>query len=116
VSETIRVISIIGRFLEHDRVFFFEHGGEPKLFMGSADWRPRNLDRRVEAMVPIEDFKTATYLRGLLDLYLSDNRQAWELQSAGDYIQRQPKPEEPECSTHQMLMQLAQQRSPQLSL
>lgn len=111
ISENIRVISIIGLFLEHDRIFYFHNDGNPKVYIGSADWRPRNLDRRVEAVVPIEDPILAGRLREMLDLCLSDNRQAWDLQPDGQFIQRRPAEGEPERSVHQLLMQTAVQSS-----
>ena len=107
VSENIRVISIIGRYLEHSRIFYFHNGGKAEVYIGSADWMPRNLDRRVEAVTPIEDADIAKYLKELLDLMLSDNRQAWELQADGQYVQRHPAPDEPEHSTHSILMERA---------
>jgi polyphosphate kinase len=111
ISENIRVISLIGLFLEHDRIFYFHNDGNPKVYIGSADWRPRNLDRRVEAVVPIEDPILAGRLREMLDLCLSDNRQAWDLQADGQFIQRRPAEGEPERSVHQLLMQTAVQSS-----
>jgi polyphosphate kinase len=109
ISENIRVISIIGLFLEHDRIFYFHNDGNPKVYIGSADWRPRNLDRRVEAVVPIEDPILAGRLRELLDLCLADNRRAWDLQADGQFIQRRPAEGEPERSIHQLLMTTALQ-------
>ena len=76
VSERIRVISIVGRFLEHSRVQYFANAGRPEYYFGSADWMPRNLDRRVEAMVPIEDASLHRQLHAVLEVYLADNRQA----------------------------------------
>jgi polyphosphate kinase len=90
VSERVRVTSIIGRFLEHSRVLYFANGGVPEYYLGSADWMPRNLDRRVEVMVPIEDRTLHKPLQALLDVYLEDNRQAWELSSDGVYRRRTP--------------------------
>ncbi len=90
VSERIRVISIIGRFLEHSRVQYFANGGTPEYYFGSADWMPRNLDRRVEAMAPVEDAQWHRRLQSLLETCLSDNRQSWELQSDGRYCRREP--------------------------
>ncbi len=104
VSENIRVISIIGRFLEHSRVFHFHNGGSDRYYIGSADWMPRNLDRRVEALVPIEDPALQTELSYILETCLQDNRQAWEMQSDGTYLERQPKKGEPKRSTHKILM------------
>ncbi|MGF1602836.1 MAG: polyphosphate kinase 1 [Thermosynechococcaceae cyanobacterium] len=110
VSENIRVISIIGRFLEHDRIFYFENQGDPTVLIGSADWRARNLDRRVEAVVPIEDPKLIDRLYQLLQQMLADTRQAWDLQPDGDYIQRQPKEDDP--GIHIRLMEKALKASP----
>jgi len=107
ISENIRVISIIGRFLEHSRIFYFHNDGCDRYYIGSADWMPRNLDRRVEALVPIEDPSLQKELNQLLDICLQDNRQAWEMQSDGTYQQRQPKADEPERSTHKTLMTMA---------
>lgn len=108
ISDNIRVMSTIGRFLEHERIFYFHNNGRPKVFMGSADWRTRNLERRVEAVVPIEDPDLAIQIRELLDLYLSDNRHAWDLQPDGQYIQRRPAENEAERSAHRLLMKMAQ--------
>jgi polyphosphate kinase len=108
LSDNIRVMSIIGRFLEHERIFYFHNNGRPKVFIGSADWRTRNLDRRVEAVVPIEDPDLAMQIRELLDLYLTDNRHAWDLQPDGQYIQRRPAENESERSAHRLLMKMAQ--------
>lgn len=109
VSENIRVISIIGRYLEHSRIFYFHNNGQPEVFIGSADWMSRNLDRRVEAITPVEDPGLAKQLREILDIFLSDNRQAWELQADGSYIQRHPSKEQPELSAQNILMEQALQ-------
>jgi polyphosphate kinase len=90
VSENIRVMSIVGRFLEHSRVYYFANGGEEEYYFGSADWMTRNFDRRVEAVAPVEDVSLHERLRSLLDTFLTDNRQAWELHSDGSYVQRSP--------------------------
>jgi polyphosphate kinase len=103
ISENIRVISIIGRFLEHSRIFWFGNHGQPEVFIGSADWMRRNLDRRVEAITPIEDPEIAQELHTILDIMLTDNRQTWELQSDGRYLQRQPN-DQPEQSSQAILM------------
>ncbi len=109
VSENIRVISIVGRYLEHSRIFWFQNNGKPEVFIGSADWMPRNLDRRVEAVTPVEDLENATKLKTFLDIFLADNRQAWDLQSDGSYIQRHPTEDSPERSAQRILMEMAQQ-------
>ena len=93
VSDHIRVLSIVGRFLEHSRVFYFANSGEEEFYFGSADWMPRNFDRRVEAVTPVEDMTLHPRLRSLLDTCLSDNRQAWDLHADGSYVQRQPNGE-----------------------
>jgi polyphosphate kinase len=103
VSDHIRVISIVGRFLEHSRVFYFANGGDNEYFIGSADWMPRNLDRRVEAITPVEDKALHPRLRCVLETCLADNRQAWELLPDGRYVQRESG-EEPERGTHRLLL------------
>jgi polyphosphate kinase len=105
VSDSIRVISVVGRFLEHSRAFYFLNGGEEEVYIGSADWMPRNLDRRIEAVTPIESPAHRQALRDLLLLMWEDNRQAWELQSDGTYVQRRPSPSEGERATHRTLIE-----------
>lgn len=107
VSDNIRVISIVGRFLEHSRIFYFHNQGQEEVFIGSADWMPRNLDRRVEAVVPIEDPDLKKDLQEILGVMLSDNRHAWELQHNGRYIQRRPAAGCPELSSQKILMEMA---------
>jgi len=86
VSDQITVRSIVGRFLEHSRIFWFDNGGSPEAFIGSADLMERNLDRRVEVLCPVLDPALRTYLRDVvLDLYLSDTERAWVLDSRGAY-------------------------------
>ena len=91
LSESIRVVSIIGRFLEHSRIFWFGNGGNPEVYIGSADWMPRNLDRRVEAVTPVEEPTLREQLERLLQVYLDDNRGAFDMQSNGDFTQRHPE-------------------------
>ncbi|HEX5830561.1 MAG TPA: polyphosphate kinase 1 [Gemmatimonadaceae bacterium] len=102
LSERIRVTSIVGRFLEHSRLFFFENGGAREYYLGSADWMPRNLNRRVEAVTPVDDRSLHPRLQSLLDVCLRDNRQAWVLHPDGTYVQRQPEGEE--RATHRILL------------
>jgi polyphosphate kinase len=109
VSENIRVISIIGRYLEHSRIFYFFNDGNEEVYIGSADWMPRNLDRRVEAITPVEDPDLIKDLEEILSMMLADNRQAWELQPDGSYLQRRPKEGEPERSSQKMLMEMARE-------
>ncbi len=103
-SENIRVISVIGRFLEHSRVWYFHNEGAGEYYIGSADWMPRNLDRRVEVIVPVEDPAHHARLKRVLDVCLADNRQAWELKPDGSYVQRVPAPGEMERGTHLALL------------
>lgn len=109
VSENIRVVSIVGRFLEHSRIFYFHNGGEEEMFIGSADWMQRNLDRRVEAVTPIEDPALFKEIQEILGMMLADNRQAWELNADGQYVQRRPQEGEKEQSTHRALMAMAKE-------
>jgi polyphosphate kinase len=102
VSDRIRVVSIVGRFLEHSRLFYFSND-EGAYFIGSADWMPRNLDRRVEAVTPVEDKSLHPRLRCVLETCLADNRQAWDLKPDGTYVQRSPG-DEPERATHRLLL------------
>jgi polyphosphate kinase len=90
VSDNIRVMSIIGRFLEHSRIFYFHNGGTPHYYIGSADWMRRNLSSRVEAAVPIDDPRLQEYLWFILQSSLEDHRQAWEMLPDGRYRQRLP--------------------------
>ena len=103
LSERIRVVSVIGRFLEHSRLYYFHNAGEEEYFIGSADWMPRNLERRVEVVVPILDRALHHRLASLMGVYLADNRQGWDLQPDGSYVQRTPAPGD-ESGSHQLLM------------
>ena len=86
LSENIRVRSVVGRFLEHSRVFWFSNGGDEELYIGSADWMSRNLKHRIEVVAPVTDPKAKRYLRDvLLEAYLSDNTKARALQPDGKY-------------------------------
>ena len=102
-SERIRVVSVVGRFLEHSRLWRFENGGDPEYYLGSADWMPRNLDRRVEAMVPILDPVLHPRLEAVLDVFLSDNRQAWDLDADGTWVQRRAG-DDAERASHKRLL------------
>jgi len=85
VSENIRVISVIGRFLEHSRAYFFQNGGKGELYLGSADIMPRNLDDRVETLFPVFDKAFIQVVKSDLDLILSDNVKAWQMNAEGIY-------------------------------
>ncbi|MCW6038244.1 polyphosphate kinase 1 [Spirulina subsalsa FACHB-351] len=107
VSDKINVISIVGTFLEHSRIFYFYNQGQDEVYIGSADWMPRNLDRRVEAVTPIEDPEIVKDIQEILGVMLADNRQAWELQEDGHYQQRQPESPTQARSAQKMLMEMA---------
>ena len=85
VSENIRVISVIGRFLEHSRAYYFHNGGKEELFLGSADIMPRNLDDRVETLFPVFDKSFIQLVKSDLDLIMSDNVKAWQMNADGMY-------------------------------
>lgn len=119
LSENIQVISVIGRFLEHSRVFYFANGSDNPLegdfFIGSADWMHRNLHNRVELITPIFEPKLKERLWEFLDIILNDNRQAWILNEDGTYTQRVPLEGEEERGTHALLMQKTIRREKALS-
>jgi polyphosphate kinase len=107
ISENIRVISIVGRYLEHSRIYYFHNQGKEEVYIGSADWMTRNLDRRVEAVVPVEDQDLIKDLQEILAVMLADNRQAWDLQPDGQYIQRQPTDNGKDQCAQTILMEMA---------
>jgi polyphosphate kinase len=115
LSENIRVISVVGRYLEHSRIFYFRNGAENPIdgamFIGSADWMYRNLLHRVEAVVPVEDRGNRERLWEILQVLLNDNRSAWDMRPDGSYVQRKPAAGETEHGTQQTLMSLTRQRS-----
>jgi polyphosphate kinase len=102
-SDHIRVISILGRFLEHSRAYCFRNDGQNEVYIGSADWMQRNFDRRIEIAVPIRDIDQREAVYGILETMLSDNRQAWVLGPDGVYTQRQPG-DEPERGSHKTFL------------
>ena len=109
ISENIRVISVVGRFLEHSRVYYFRNGGDEEYYIGSADLMKRNLEQRVEIVVPVEAPALREELRTMIDLHLADQRSAWDMQSDGSYVQRRPEnPDTPGCQ--QQLIALAEER------
>jgi polyphosphate kinase len=94
ISERIRVRSIVGRFLEHSRVYWFANGGAEEMFIGSADVMERNLGRRVETLVPIRDERILRHVRDVvLDAYLKDTDRAMALDAAGGYTRVEPGPD-----------------------
>ncbi len=106
LSENITVTSVIGRFLEHSRIYYFHNSGNGEYYIGSADWMYRNLNSRVECITPIFDAPLQHKLRHILDVMLADQRQAWDMLPDGTYVQRQPAGDKPEqaLGTHKVLM------------
>lgn len=107
LSENIRIISIVGRFLEHARIYYFRNNGKEEYLIGSADAMQRNLESRVEVVVPVERLKLQRELRQFLDIQLADRRSAWEMQPDGTYIQLKPAKGDDAKSCHQTLIELA---------
>jgi polyphosphate kinase len=107
LSENIQVISIVDRFLEHARILYFYHGGENAVFISSADWMPRSLDRRIELLVPVDDPASQRRLIEILDTYFRDNQNAWELQSDGRYRRLEVEPGQPKFRAQKHLYQSA---------
>jgi polyphosphate kinase len=110
-SDNIRVVSILGRFLEHDRTYYFHNNGDPLVFFGSADWRTRNLKSRVELITPVTDQRLKLRLIDMLELALADQRLAWDLDADGQYRLRCPAEDEKERDFHQVLMKQARKRA-----
>jgi polyphosphate kinase len=116
-TDNVRIISVIGRFLEHSRIYYFRNGSEDPIggefFIGSADWMARNLSERVEVVTPIEAPAHRARLWEILQVMLHDRRQAWDMQADGRYVQRQPDSDAGPhtAGTHQTLQELTRRRS-----
>jgi polyphosphate kinase len=117
-SDNIRILSVIGRFLEHSRIYYFRNGADDPLegsfFIGSADWMQRNLSDRVEAITPVELRPHRERLWEVLQIMLHDRRQAWDMRPDGTYVQRSPAGGESgleALGTHQALMELTRRRA-----
>jgi polyphosphate kinase len=110
LSDNVQVISVVGRFLEHSRIYYFRNGGDEEYYIGSADAMMRNLEHRVEILVPVEDPLLQRELRQILDLHLTDQRSAWDMRSDGSYVQRQPTGEDI-GGCQQQLVEAAENRS-----
>ena len=108
LSERIRVYGIVGRFLEHSRVYRFENAGHPEFFIGSVDWMRRNLDGRVETLVPIADERVRRELEDILQVYEQDNDSVWDCRSNGSYKRRRPATGEPRRAAQDVFMAQAQ--------
>jgi polyphosphate kinase len=107
VSDNIRVRSVIGRFLEHSRVYYFENGGDADIFCASADWMERNFFRRIEVCFPVQRKRHRAQVLEDLELYLADNCQAWELRADGTYVRCTPGDAEPVSAQAALLETLA---------
>ena len=112
VSENVRVISIVGRFLEHARVFAFTVGGETRYWIGSADMMARNLDNRVELVAPVDDPDACAEIQTVIDLQLADTALAWELGPDGTGGGGCPAPGEEPLNSQDALMELASRQAP----
>lgn len=110
LTENVRVISIVGRFLEHARLYHFHNEGEGEYYIGSADAMKRNLDSRVELLVPIEDAQMRKDIDKIINVQLSDQRSAWDMHSDGSYVQRRPSKPSQRKGTHQTLIEIAEKR------
>ena len=118
VAARLRIMSVIGRYLEHSRIFYFRNGAEREVdgefYIGSADWMHRNLDARVEVVTPIEGAAQREELWEILQIHLNDRRSAWDMQPDGRYVQRRPDPAAGRAAqdgSHQQLMQRARRRA-----
>lgn len=112
LSENIRVISVLGRFLEHSRIFYFKNDGNEQIYVGSADLMSRNLNRRVETLFPIEDERHIRYLRDqVLEIYLKDNLSARVMQPDGSYVRLRPHGDEPGINVQDWLIQHPRSRN-----
>ncbi len=110
LSENIRVISIVGRFLEHARIYYFRNGGEEEYLIGSADCMKRNLKSRVEVVTPVEDPALREQVRQMLDAQLNDTRGAWAMEPDGSYTRIDPEPGEKPRGSQQLLIDVAEKR------
>jgi polyphosphate kinase len=107
LSETINVISIVGRYLEHSRIFYFFNGGQEQIYLGSADLMERNLKRRIELLFPLENPEHIRYIReDVLETYLGDNQLAYKMQADGSYERKRPGEAEGPVNVQERLMQM----------
>jgi polyphosphate kinase len=106
LSESIRVFGVVGRFLEHSRIYRFENGGAAEHFLGSADWMSRNLNKRVETVVPVLDPEVQHQLDAILDVYGADNCSASDCRPDGTYLRRSPAPGEPPLASQEAFIEL----------
>jgi polyphosphate kinase len=110
LTENTQVIGVIGRFLEHARIYYFQNNGDEEYFIGSADLMKRNLESRVEVVTPVEDAKLRQELRLIIDVQLSSRKHVWEMQADGSYIERKDVGGKPSRSSQETFIELAQKR------
>jgi len=110
LSEHIRVISVVGRFLEHARIYYFRNNGADEYFIASADAMKRNLEARVEVLCPVEPPELKKELRAIFDTHLSDQCSAWEMQPDGSYVQRRPNTDTLPCGSHYSMIERSLKR------
>jgi polyphosphate kinase len=108
ISDNIRVVSVVGRFLEHGRIYYFRNGGDEEYFIGSADCMKRNLESRIEVVAPVEDPALRKQLRAVIEIQLAADTDVWQLRSDGTY--ERPTPLERQRRCHQLLIDLAEKR------
>jgi polyphosphate kinase len=106
LSENIRIVSLVDRYLEHSRILYFANGGAEEFYLSSADWMPRNLERRVEILFPVLQENIREQIRRILDVYFRDNKQSWLLDSAGNWKRQKAREgEEAFCAQEYLLAQ-----------
>lgn len=110
LSETISVISVVGRFLEHTRIYYFHNGGDEEYYIGSADLMKRNLEDRVEVVTPVGDIDLQNHLRTMLDVQVTNERSCWDMDQDGHYSQRQPRADGDTRTVHEILISMAEKR------
>src|SRR5688572_24869132 len=108
ISDTVRVVSVVGRYLEHGRIYYFRNGGQEEYFIGSADLMKRNLESRVEVVVPVEAPALRNELRYVLDSQLAPESDAWEMQPDGTYVRHETAGEQKRL--HERLFDKAEKR------
>jgi polyphosphate kinase len=115
ISENIRVISIVGRFLEHSRIYYFENAGQPRVYLSSADWMPRNFYRRIELAFPIETPALRDQvIKDVIPAFLNDRVKARELQADGSYRRLQPEGAEPRRQAQWQFREVSRERTKKL--
>ncbi len=110
LSDNVTVISVVGRFLEHARIYYFQNGGDEEFYIGSADLMMRNLESRAEVIVAVEDEPLRDTLRTCLEVQLNDRRNVWDMHADGTYVQRQPENDKTARGCQQVMIDAAEKR------